>query len=244
MDKKKIWTRSMLLVTICFGFMISVQNQRISASFPGEFYYSESFKWKIDFISEGNIVWWNVSSFAFVADWHAENSSDISFIVSDHATIGDKDYLIGEINIGNLTLQTNDQDIAFNLALSVYPWYGGLVSLEENWEELQSKAPLDNTTLAEVIYQKPHTVLGQLVEAVEINYDDGFQTSSFIYEPFTGILLSAITTSGAFHFEMHLTNSTVPLPGINTGLPGIGFYSIFVCLALIVIAIKWKSKKG
>jgi len=228
-------------MSISLIILISVMNStRVGATFPAEFYQGEQFTWEIDNISVGNNLWFNVSTFGFVSNWHANNGDMVSFEISDWKEINQQNYLFGDLTIGNLTISTDNQDIAFNLALSAYPWYGGLISLEENWLALDEVTPFDNESIAQITHNKQVTVLGREIAAVEILYDDGFQKSELIYEPTTGALLSTNTSSGAFWLQMHLNYSSIPLPFPTEQSPLIG--SVCVVIALGVLTLKQKRK--
>ncbi|NHJ49539.1 MAG: hypothetical protein FK733_17245 [Asgard group archaeon] len=231
----EIKIKHIFFVILCIGLVTNLYGNYVSASFPGEFYEGENFTWTIDFINEELTDWWNGTD---LINWHAENNSEVIFIVDDYLTIDDTDYLAGELSIGNLTLQTNCQEIGFNLALSVITWYGGLVSLEENWYDLHSIPPMDNVTKAQIVYDIEVTILGQLINAIQINYDDGFQQSTFVYDPITGILLSANTVSGSFHLIMHLSDTSMPLPSVTSGLPLCGLTCALSGIGFLVISFK------
>jgi len=160
--------------------------------------------------------------------------------VLNSVEIENKEYLTGNLDIGNLSLTTHDQDIGFNLGLAAYPWYGGLVSLELDWDELSDVTPFNGSD-AQVTYNILTNILGQEVEAIRMNYDDGFQVTELLYEPKTGILLGANTTVGSFSLSMHLTYSSIPLPSATSNFPAITIVSGF--LVLSVFSFIWRRKR-
>ena len=238
-QKKKNNKISILLIilTILFSCVI-VEN--VLAELPEELYYGENFTWTIENISTENNLWYNVSDFSFVGNWHANQSDIVGFTALNSVEIESKEYLTGNLDIGNLTVETHDQDIGFNLGLSAYPWYGGLVSLESDWDELTDATPFNGTD-AQVTYNVIVNILDKEVEVIRIDYDDGFQITELLYEPRTGILISANTTSGSFSLSMHLTYSSIPLPSATSNFPAITIVSGF--LVLVVFSIVWRRKK-
>ena len=228
---------SLIILTILFSCVL-VEN--VSAKLPNELYYGESFTWTIENISTENNLWYNISDFSFVGNWHANQSDVVGFTIHNSVEIESKDYLTGNLDIGNLTVETHDQDIGFNLGLSAYPWYGGLVSLESDWNELIDATPFNGSD-AQVTYNVIVNILDKEVEAIRIDYDDGFQITELLYEPKTGILLGANTTTGFFSLSMQLTFSSIPLPYATSNFPAITIVSGF--LVLVVFSIVWRRKK-
>ncbi|MHA1122032.1 MAG: hypothetical protein ACTSPC_04405 [Candidatus Heimdallarchaeota archaeon] len=227
----------LIIITILISCVI-VQN--VSAKIATELYYGENFTWIIDNVSAGNNEWYNVSTWGFYANWHANQSYVVGFTVLNSVEIENKEYLTGNLDIGNLSLTTHDQDIGFNLGLAAYPWYGGLVSLELDWDELSDVTPFNGSD-AQVTYNILTNILGQEVEAIRMNYDDGFQVTELLYEPKTGILLGANTTVGSFSLSMHLTYSSIPLPSATSNFPAITIVSGF--LVLSVFSFIWRRKR-
>lgn len=220
---------------------LTIIGSKAEGSFPPEFYEEESFKWNIENISSNINQWYNVSSFSFVANWTAQVNDLLSFAVTTSKVIDEKDYLVGNLEIGNLSLKADCQDIGFNLVLSIYPWYGGLVALEKNWETITATPPFNGSNVT-VSFNEIKTIFGHEVEGIKIAYDDGFQQSELLYEPITGILLSAVTSSGNFWLELHLNQTTIPLPSpsTNISLTGIMF---FLSGFIIIFFIKKITKR-
>jgi hypothetical protein len=239
--KSKIICYIVIITTLTF-IITNINKINVNGSFPGEFYEGENFTWVIDSINVGNNLWYNVSTFSFVANWHANVSDEINFSVDGYTSISDEDYLVGDLEIGNLSTKTNNKDIGYNLALSANPWYGSLLSLEFNWETISTITPFNGPD-ADIAYDKTIAILGQNINAVKIIYEDDFQESILYYEPITGLLLRANTTSGSFNLNMHLTYSSMPLPNISNGLPFYGMIAIITGLGVLVILKKKNYKK-
>ena len=210
--------------------------EKVSAKLPEELYYGENFTWTINNVSTGNNEWYNVSTFGFYANWHANQSDEFGFTVLNSVEIESKEYLTGILDIGNLSVVTHGQDISFNLGLSAYPWYGGLISLEADWSMLANVEPFSGDN-AHIEYDGKGRVIDTEVDTYRITYDDGFQTTELAYEPRTGLLISANTTSGSFSLSIHLTYSSIPLPAATSNFPTITIISGF--LALVVFSITW-----
>jgi hypothetical protein len=240
MNLKKIKGRNSYLLIVLSILVSCVIVENISAKLPKEFYYGESFSWTIDNVSSGNNEWYNVSTFGFYANWHANQSNVVGFTALNSVEIEDKEYLVGILDIGNLSITTHDQDIGFNLILSAYPWYGGLISLEQNWDLLADVEPFNGEN-AHIEYNHQDRAITTEVDTYKLNYDDGFQTTELIYEPRTGILISVNTTSGSFSLSMHLTSSSIPLPAASSNFPAITILGGFI--VLIALSITWRLKK-
>jgi len=221
--------------------IVGLSNIKTQASIVIDFYYGESFTWEIDGISSSNNLWYNISTFAFVTNWHANKSDLVAFSVLNSKNINGEQFLFGNLSIGNISLLADNKDIGFNLGLSVYPWYGGLVSLEENWKTLIVDYPF-NTTNAQVIEEKTINWSGQDVAVIEINYDDGFQKSTLRYEKLTGILMAVNTSIGSFWLKMHLTSSTIPIPS-PTKTIAINETFVLVGLTAVVLLKRIRLKR-
>lgn len=228
----------LIAITILISCVI-VEN--ISAKITTELYYGENFTWTIENISTENNLWYNVSTFSFITNWHANQSDVVGFTVQNSVEIENKEYLTGNLDMGNLTVETHDQDIGFNLGLSAYPWYGGLVSLESDWEGLIDTSPFNGSD-AQVSYNVKVNILDEEVEAIKIDYDDGFQITELLYETRTGILLGVNTTVGLFSLSMELTYSSIPLTTATNNFPAITIVSGF--LVLVIFSIVWRRKKN
>ena len=163
--------------------------------------------------------------------------SVMPYSVTNSMIINEEEYLVGNLNIGNLSVTTNSTDIGFNLVLSVYPWYGGLISLEDDWDGL---ATLINTSGTSIIYTIEDVILDPHIEAKKITYNDGFQQSELVYEINTGILMSANTSSGNFWLQMHLTQSSIPIPSETQSFP---VYSAIIVLSISFILVIYRQKK-
>ncbi|NHJ87173.1 MAG: hypothetical protein FK734_17045 [Asgard group archaeon] len=234
---------AMTMMILVIGILGSFNKERVSiasSSFPVDFYQGEKFTWKVVNITTNNIEWWKwnytTEIFSFKANWHANVSDIISFNVTDSVSINDNYYLAGDFHVGNLSLTTNDYDIAFNLGLTAYPWYGGLLKLEQNWQTLINNDPFNGPN-AEIIEDYQITILNQGINSIKILFDNGFQQSELVYDPIIGLLLYANITIDQYSLIITLDSSTIPLPD-TTGLfslidviSGLGMVTI---LAIII----------
>ncbi|NHJ03250.1 MAG: hypothetical protein EAX90_00335 [Candidatus Heimdallarchaeota archaeon] len=223
-NKKRTLISTLIIVSIIS--ILSIQANTVNGRFPVEFYPGENFSWEIDNISDGTNQWinWSSMDFSSAINWYANNSDILQFTVEDYVEIESKNFLRGSLSMGNLSISTSDYNIGSNLALSTYPWVGGLVSLEEDWETLKTENPFD--TDAATIQYEQKIVLGVEINTVIFSYNESFQQTELVYEEVTGILVSVNTTAGLFHLEMHLLSSSVPLPALtsNTSLLGLGCF--------------------
>jgi hypothetical protein len=237
---KKINRKSSYLLIVISILVSCIIVENVSAKLPKELYYGENFTWIIESISPDSTPWLNLTDFSTVDNWHANQSNIVGFTALSSVEIEDKEYLTGILDIGNLTVITHDQEIAFNLGLSAYPWYGGLISLEADWDMLADVEPFNGNN-ANMEFTGRGKVVDTEVETYRLTFDDGFQTTELAYEPRTGILISANTTSGSFSLSIQLTYSSIPLPTVTNNFPAITIISGF--LTLVVFSITWRVKK-
>ena len=227
----------LLISFIAFLMLISDQSKSAIAAFPPEFYPSESFEWTIDNISPQVNTWYGEES----SSWYANVSDKVTFDITSTINIEGIDYTAGDLVIGNLTEETDTIGMGFNLVLSIYPWYGGLVSLETDLTTIIKEYSL-NASLTDVS-ETTFTVLDQELDTVEINYRDAFQATQLIYEPVTGILLYTNTSFGSFWLEMTLTESTIPLPEPSRKLSIAGLTYLLTSLTIAKIVSKRKKRE-
>ena len=109
-----------------------------------------------------------------------------------------------------------------------------------DWTILEDVTPF-NEENASIEYEHQDIVIDTVVDTYKITYDDGFQTTELEYEPRTGILISANTTSGSFSLSIRLTYSSIPLPLATSNFPAITIVGGF--LVLVVFSIVWQRKK-
>jgi hypothetical protein len=240
LNLKKINRKSSYLLIVISILVSCIIVENVSAKLPKELYYGENFTWIIESISPDSTPWLNLTDFSTVDNWHANQSNIVGFTALSSVEIEDKEYLTGILDIGNLTVITHDQEIAFNLGLSAYPWYGGLISLEADWDMLADVEPFNGNN-ANMEFTGRGKVVDTEVETYRLTFDDGFQTTELAYEPRTGILISANTTSGSFSLSIQLTYSSIPLPTVTNNFPAITIISGF--LTLVVFSITWRVKK-
>ncbi len=231
-----------ILISIGLGVMQSKKQFMVQGVLPTDSYIGENFSWHIQNITSDNNQWLNWTSFTFEANWHANIGDEVNLTISDSKIINDKTYLEGNFKIGNLSIATNDYDIGSNLAISCYPWVGGLITLESSWDDLSDQSPFNSTTasvqtdMVVYVFEKP-------VAAVMIRYDDSFQTSVFYYEKETGILISASTNVGSYRLILSLDETSIPLPTTVSSVGiGYGFITTVVigCLSLLIASKKRK----
>ncbi|MFW9921710.1 MAG: hypothetical protein ACFFDW_00280 [Candidatus Thorarchaeota archaeon] len=238
----KIAAKTIAIIVISLGIVTATTNAvLVKAYFPVEFYPGENFSWKIDEVSSGNNEWYNSTDWSKQSNWFAEVNDDVSFTVTNYQEIQLQNYLIGELEIGNLSLTTNNYDIGFNLLLSINPWYGGLVCIETDWDELKSSSPFTNENASMNFFKI--NALGVDVEAVKINYNDSMQISQFIYEKYTGIMIQANTTFLSFNLALHLTSSSIPLPSPSETLSFPEIISFLGAVIIITLVKKLKQAK-
>ncbi|MHA1124213.1 MAG: hypothetical protein ACTSO7_00905 [Candidatus Heimdallarchaeota archaeon] len=235
---QKILALSILFV-IGFGLAQIKDNTLVSGVFPAGDYIGEHMTWNVENITSENNQWLNWTSFSFQANWHADIGDKLNISIIGYKTISEKDYLECDFKFGNLSLETNDYDIGYNLAISCYPWNGGLIALESNWYDLVNQAPF-NTTTTTIDTDTEYTIFGKIVNAVKVEHDDGFQTSVIYYEKDTGVLLYVDTKAGFFRLTLKLEDVSLGLPS-KTDLSGIGFITSILVASTSLLLIKKKK---
>lgn len=233
----KIRKKTILIVMIVFSIITITQAQfgNVNGQFPVEFYPNEEFSWKINSINNSTNYWLN-SSWNVLGKWKASENEKINFTVSSYETIENRNFLFGDLEIGNFSLQTNDYDIGLSLTLSLSSWMGGFICLDD-WENLESKIPFNSFTQNQ-IQEIETTSLGIKVYAMKFYYNDSFQTTELIYEKASGILLSANTSAFGYYLNLQLANSSIPLPSISQSVPMFGFVCVLSSSILLVISRK------
>ncbi|MHA1556723.1 MAG: hypothetical protein ACTSPM_07280 [Candidatus Heimdallarchaeota archaeon] len=244
-SKKTLRISKIIFVIILLQMIVVVTNSQKSASgsLPVVFYPGESFTWEIDDINDGTNMWWNSTDWSLTAIWHAEVGDEVSFDVTDSLEKDSKNYLVGNLNIGNLSITNNDYDNGFNLALSANPWYGGLISLEQDWSALANQDPFNGEN-ASIQLNCQANILGLDVNTVRITFNDAFQESELFYESTTGILISANTTVGLYSMQMHLTSTSIPLPTVTGILPLPGIFCFLFSVTFLTLFTKAKKKRS
>jgi len=247
-SKKTLRISKIIFVIILLQMFVVVTNNQKSASgsLPVVFYPGESFSWVIDDISIGVNTWinWTSTEWPTIGNWYANVSDEITYSVSDIIQIENKDYTKGSLNIGNLSLITNDYSISTNMILSYYPWIGGLISLERDWMTMGEVAPFSTNANITIDTDSTATILGKEVKTITFMQNDSSQQTELVYEAETGILVSGKTNFDPFKLELHLSSSSIPLPTITLGLPQTGLISFLAPLSLLTFTLTIKRKRS
>ncbi|MHA1244106.1 MAG: hypothetical protein ACTSP7_05970 [Candidatus Heimdallarchaeota archaeon] len=230
-----------ILISIGLGVM-QVNNQfMVQGVLPADSYLRESMIWDVENITSTNNEWWNWTSFSFEANWHANAGDKLNISILDYKTVGEQIYLESNLELGNLSLVTNNYDIGSNLLLSVgFSWLGGLIALESNCDNLSSHYSF-NTTHTTVNTDSEYTISGKTVSAINIQHDDGLQKTELYYERETGILLFADTSFLAYRLVLKLEDSTMILPE-KTYQFGFGIITSILILGCSTLLLKKKRK--
>lgn len=245
-SKKTLRISKIIVVITLLQMVIVATNNQKSAlgSLPATSYSDQSFSWVIDDISIGSNVWINSTLWFTIANWHANIGDEITYNISDVFQIENKDYTKGSLNIGNLSLTTNDHAIGTNLALSYYPWVGGLISLEKDWMTLGDVTPFSTNTNITIDTDSKATILEKEVNTVKFKLNDSSQQTELVYEAETGILVSGKTSAFGFNLEIHLSSSSIPLPSITPGIPQPGLICFLVSISLLTFTLNIKRKRS
>ncbi len=220
-------------------------NQKFaSGSLPVVLYPGESFSWVIDDISTGTNIWINSTLWFTIANWHANINDEISYNVNDVIQIENKDYTKGSLNMGNLSLATNDHAIGTNLAFSYYPWVGGLISLEKDWMTLGEVTPFSANVNITIDTDSKATILGKEVSTVKFKLNDSSQQTELVYEIETGVLVFGKTSAFGFNLEIHLSSSSIPLPSITPSVPQPGLICFLVSISLLTLTLKINRRRS
>lgn len=244
--KKTLRISKIIFVIILLQMIIiGTNNQKTtSGSLPVALYPEENFSWEINEISIGTNVWINSTLWFTIANWHANIGDEITYNVSDIIQVENKDYTKGSLNIGNLSLTTNDHAIGTNLALSYYPWVGGLISLEKDWMTLGNVTPFSTNANITIDTNSKATILEKEVNTVKFKLNDSSQQTELVYEAETGILVSGKTSAFGFNLEIHLSSSSIPLPSITPSIPLPALICFLVTLSLLTFTLNIKRKRS
>ena len=151
----------------------------------------------------------------------------------------------GLFSFGNTSnYETDNNDIALLLALSIYPWAPGLITEASNWTQIISEATLVAETSpylkgslsVDKSYQ--HDYKGSNRYAVKFDFvqdSPGNQNTSLIYDSETGILLygsSEFYFSNLYKIKLELESSTlIIIPTTNTS----GFELSILLMGIITL---------
>ncbi|MHA1934989.1 MAG: hypothetical protein ACW97A_06870 [Candidatus Thorarchaeota archaeon] len=211
------------------------------------------------------IVTWNVIAtpetpfslfFSGQGAWIAESGSKMNFSINEV-----NDYVEGELQLGNISIVSNDTDIAKDLVLGVgvfgeRAWLPGFVVEigQDNFDSLNETAYASasrvagnymNGTMTSSYGQR--TVSGVIYESIFFEYvqdDTGFgepQRTQLAYDMNTGILIWANTSfrfDVPYHLEFELQSYIYPINGIPTTIAFLVAGIIIVVLASIYFAKK------
>jgi len=149
------------------------------------------------------------------------------------------DEINGTLFIGNkinnsIFYNVRNIDIAFGLGLSIYPWFGGFLAEESNWDDILSDIQNTNTT-AEQLSDYEHSVnnITNIYEVRRFDTEDYYgQFSEFYYHISTGILLRAYTSYGAFELNISLVSTSIEIDSY-TAKTAKNFTSVLIVIVLI-----------
>lgn len=211
------------------------------------------------------IVTWNLIAtpetpfslfFSGQGAWIAESGSQMNFTINEV-----NEDIEGELELGNITLLSNDTDIAKDLVLGVgvfgeAAWLPGFVVEigQDNFDSLNETAHASasrvtgnymNGTMTSSYEQM--TVTGVIYESIIFEYmqdDTGFgepQRTQLAYDLNTGILIWANTSfrfDVPYHLELELQSYTYPTDGIPTTLAFLVVGSIIIVVVIVYVAKK------
>ncbi|MHA2187548.1 MAG: hypothetical protein ACW99V_04845 [Candidatus Thorarchaeota archaeon] len=188
--------------------------------------------------------------------WIAEIGSKMNFSINEV-----DGFLEGELQLGNISIVSNDTDIAKDLVLGVgvfgeRAWLPGFVVEigQDNFDSLNETAYASasrvagnymNGTMTSSYEQM--TVSGVIYESIQFEYaqdDSGFgepQRTQLAYDMNTGILIWANTSfrfDVPYHLEFELQSYSIPVDGIPTTIAFLVAGSIIVVLVGVYIVKK------
>ncbi|MHA1266994.1 MAG: hypothetical protein ACTSRS_17280 [Candidatus Helarchaeota archaeon] len=200
---KKIGTLAGWFIVIVFLGLAMIPTQAMT-EYAHDIQEGQSHIWRIQYITPNLIAWWDSRGFQgnFKANENTLAVFDITTIAEDIA---------GNFQIGNLTLQgVNDSDIASALALSIWPWFPGLIS-HLNWSKVIAAARAANTG-----WMQGNLTVVEYSEFILFSYQQNQtagQNTTLVYDLKTGLLMSAYTAYGNYYlgivYEGLLTNQDV-----------------------------------
>jgi len=193
---------SLFLLFLILG-LVTIPSNAISSYSP-EIKEGQSHTWKIQYITNKTIAWWD--SRGFQGNFRA-NEGDI--VIFEINTIADD--IEGKFIFGNMTLTlVNDSDIASALTLSIWPWFPGLIS-HLNWSQVIVEAKAANTG-----FMQGNLTIVEYTRFILFSYQQNKtsgQNTTLIYDLNTGILMSGYTAFGDYYlglvYEEKLENESV-----------------------------------
>ena len=251
--------REKIILTIVLILMLATQVVAVTDNNYDERLYptEESntiITWDIIDVPEVPFSWWG-SGFVFIGNWIADDSTNITYEITE---IGESDeYLTGDLVLGNLSLTTNDTEIANNLILGISglaPWTPGLV-ISVGDENIQNENETAYAAAERIEGNWGNGTVESWYETLAINgvnydciiwnftqdqpsYGDP-QLTYLAYDLVTGVLVKCNSTyrfNVPYVFVMEINNIAFPnlsiLPLVILGVAGV---SIVVIVAVIIL---------
>jgi len=191
--------------------------------FPNSF-STPKLHWRITNVTN-EVVEYGFGSGTF---WQAQAGQPLAFEVQEIA----EDELHGLFTIGNLTLPANDSRIAAELALSIWPWFPGLVS-HLDWNDVDQ----DANDAANSFYMNGSLEIRVTATTRSYIYHQGpwgNQNTTLVYDVDSGILLAGFTE---FFFlnDYHLGIEFASLSQKPTNLTTLVFIGTLGIVVIILI---------
>jgi hypothetical protein len=197
-------------------------------------------KWKLLSWNEVNATfWWSKGVYI-----QAEKGSTVTYNITsseDNSTFPNS----GALSIGNVTdIQTDNNDIASNLGLSIWPWMAGLVMNPNDWtyQKDEAKSASGSEFLQgtlEINEGLNYSILDFSRKAVEFTYLQnltlGNQNTTLIFDLDSGVLLygkSEFLGDVLYIIELELTSSTLI---VSSNYNASGFTILFPITILVII---------
>jgi hypothetical protein len=190
--------------------------------------------------------------FSGTGNWLAQEGSQMTFNIT-----GINSDVEGQLELGNVTLTSNDTNIAKDLTLGVWgltPWHPGLVVKigDINLESLNQTAFAAAERVAGNYLNgtmessfEPVESNGRLYDCIVFKYEQdptGFgdpQMTTLAYDTETGVLVKADTSySFGIAYTLILGLEAIHIPGVDPILVWAGFAIAGVVLIIVAVVIK------
>ncbi len=183
----------------------------------------------------------------FFGYWDVSSGEKIDFLI----TSSNSTTIYGNLTIGNYSFfEVRNVDIASALVISVYPWKGGFVLNEPDWDDINILVAGTNTTIeskTDVMYSvNNRTKTFDVNEITTVNYYG--QNSTFIYDTSSNILLECFTSFGNYNLGLILDQTSFISSESDennktdvVSLFAFGFPLLFLCIVSIISFRKYNK---
>lgn len=179
----------------------------------------------------------------FYGNWSVENGDKIRFQVDSIDSFN----INGTLILGSVIFENvRNIDVASALALSIYPWNGGLFANSSDWRAIVALVEDTNTTISSqknYFHRINETDSFFSIQKFEtLNYYG--QNSVFTYDFHSGVLLSARTSFGDYLLEISLENTSIKIGSTTQTLVSPMMLSFILVISIISFYKVYQFRKS